>query len=175
MTQEDLEGYIRAVPDFPKPGILFRDITPLLGNAAARQIVLDQLEEQTKDLGLDAVAGIESRGFLFGMALADRLKIPFVPVRKIGKLPHDKIKYSYELEYGSATLEMHTDAIKMGDRVLIHDDLLATGGTAEAAAHLINRLEGEIAGFSFIIALNFLNGKEVLKSYKGEILTLIEY
>ena len=175
MTQKDLEGYIRAVPDFPKPGILFRDITPLLGNAGAREEVLSLLEDQTKGLKLDAIAGIESRGFLFGMALADRLKVPFVPIRKAGKLPYDKINFSYELEYGSATLEMHTDTIKKGDRVLIHDDLLATGGTAEAAANLINQLEGEIAGFSFIIALNSLNGREVLKPYKSDILSLIDY
>jgi adenine phosphoribosyltransferase len=175
MTKEEIEAFIRPVPDFPKPGILFRDITPLLGNAKAREAVLDLLEEAASGLELDAIAGIESRGFLFGIALADRLGIPFIPIRKAGKLPFEKIEYSYELEYGSATLEIHTDAVRQGDRVLVHDDLLATGGTAEAAAHLIDQIGGEVAGFSFIIALNFLNGRRVLEAYKKEIIALVEY
>ncbi|MCE2495778.1 MAG: adenine phosphoribosyltransferase [Flavobacteriales bacterium] len=175
MTLEQIENHIRAVPDFPKPGILFRDITPLLGHAKARKAVLDHLLEALSDWEIDAIAGIESRGFLFGMTLADALNIPFVPIRKAGKLPYDKIEHSYELEYGSATLEIHTDAIQPGDRVLIHDDLLATGGTAAAAAELLKRLDADVAGFSFIIALNFLGGDEVLRKYSGSIHTLISY
>ena len=175
MTLEQIENHIRAVPDFPKPGILFRDITPLLGHAKARKAALDHLLEALSDWEIDAIAGIESRGFLFGMTLADALNIPFVPIRKAGKLPYDKIEHSYELEYGSATLEIHTDAIQPGDRVLIHDDLLATGGTAAAAAELLKRLDADVAGFSFIIALNFLGGDEVLRKYSGSIHTLISY
>ena len=175
MTKDEIKGFIRPVPDFPKPGILFRDITPLLGDAKAREAVLDLLEEAASRLNLNAIAGVESRGFLFGMALADRLAIPFVPIRKAGKLPYEKIEHSYDLEYGSATLEIHTDAVKKGDRVLIHDDLLATGGTAVAAAQLIERIGGEVAGFSFIIALNFLDGRRVLEAYKKEIVALVEY
>lgn len=175
MTIEQIEKHIRAVPDFPKPGILFRDITPLLGHAKARKAVLDHLIEALADWDLDAIAGIESRGFLFGMTLADALGLPFVPIRKAGKLPYDKIEHSYELEYGSATLEIHTDAIKPGDRVLIHDDLLATGGTAAAGAELLNRLDAEVAGFSFIIALNFLGGEKVLEQYSNRIHSLISY
>ncbi len=175
MTIQEIEQHIRAVSDFPKPGILFRDITPLLGHAGARKAVLDRLVEAYKDQKIDVIAGIESRGFLFGMTLADALDVPFVPIRKAGKLPYEKIKYDYELEYGMATLEIHTDAVKAGDRVLIHDDLLATGGTGAAGAELLSKLGAELAGFSFIIGLNFLGGDEVLKKYSDQIHCLIEY
>lgn len=175
MTLEQIEKHIRAVPDFPKPGILFRDITPLLGHAKARKAVLEHLIRAVSDWEVDAIAGVESRGFLFGMALANAMGLPFVPIRKAGKLPYDKIEHSYELEYGSATLEIHTDAIQPGDRVLIHDDLLATGGTAAAGAELLKRLDADVAGFSFIIALNFLGGVEVLQKYSERIHSLIAY
>ncbi len=175
MTIEQIRQHIRSVPDFPKAGILFRDITPLLGHAKARKAVLQHLLEALGDWEIDAVAGIESRGFLFGMMLANAMGLPFVPIRKAGKLPYDKIAHSYELEYGSATMEIHTDAIRPGDRVLIHDDLLATGGTAAAGAELLEQLGANLPGFSFIMELNFLNGQEVLQKYSTRIHSLIEY
>lgn len=162
-----LRSFIRDVPDFPKPGIIFKDITPLLGNSAARKTVLELIVNDYKDLNIQAVAAIEARGFLFGMLLADALNVPFVPIRKMGKLPFRKMVEHYDLEYGTSVIEIHEDSIQPNTRVLIHDDLLATGGTAIAAGQLVRRLGGEIAGFSFIINLSFLNGSENLKSNFG--------
>ena len=170
-----LQETIRDVKDFPKEGIIFKDITPILVDAELCQDVIHELADYYREESIDAIAGIESRGFLFGMPLALALDIPFIPIRKSGKLPYETISHEYELEYGFSTIEMHIDAISEGHRVLIHDDLLATGGTAAAAAALIEKLDGEVAGFSFLINLAFLNGSDKLASYTNNIHSLVEY
>ncbi|MGI8893572.1 MAG: adenine phosphoribosyltransferase [Bacteroidia bacterium] len=175
MIEEKLKKVIRAVPDFPKPGILFRDITPVLQNPQLCLDVVAALLQQMNGNKVDVIAAVESRGFLFGMLLARELKIPFVPVRKAGKLPYKTISHSYDLEYGSATVEVHEDAISAGSNVLIHDDLLATGGTAVAAAELMKKLGGNVAGFSFIISLIFLEGRKTLIPYSNNIIELVKY
>ena len=169
----DLEDYTRIIPDFPKPGIVFKDITPLLGNVEASAQCLDQLLLLTDGATVDKVVGVESRGFFFGMLLAQRLKAGFVPVRKPGKLPFDTLKEPYELEYGWDALEIHEDAIEKGDRVLIHDDVLATGGTARAVCNLVEQLGGEIVQCNFIMQLDFLHGKEKLS--KHPVASLLNY
>ena len=156
---------IRDIPDFPKSGILFKDITPVLGDAAAFQEVVDCFVAQAQSWSPDVVVGIESRGFLFGAPVALALGIGFVPVRKIGKLPAETIQEEYALEYGTAIVEVHRDALRPGQRVMIVDDLLATGGTAAAAAKLVEKLGGEVAGFSFLIELAFLSGRNALSGY----------
>lgn len=173
--QTDIQSHIRDVPDFPEPGILFKDITPVLQNPQLCSRMLDYLAKQCAPLKIEAVAAIESRGFMFGFPLALRLNVPFVPIRKKGKLPYHVVSHDYKLEYGFATIEAHTDAIKPGARVLIHDDLLATGGTAGAAAELIKKLGGEVAGFSFLVELRFLGGRKKLEQYTTEITTLVGY
>jgi adenine phosphoribosyltransferase len=173
--EQQLKSIIRDVPNFPKEGILFKDISTIMLNPEISNAVLDHLENLYKLADLKAIAGIESRGFLFGYPLAMRLGIPFILIRKQGKLPYDKISFSYELEYGSATIEMHTDAISTGDKVLIHDDLLATGGSAAAAAELILKSGGIVAGFNFLVSLDFLNGEEKLKNYTDNIVNLARY
>lgn len=152
--------YIRAVPDFPEPGILFRDITPLLAEPMAFAHALDWVAEQCS--GADAVVGIESRGFIIGAPIAQRLNLPFIPIRKAGKLPADTISRSYELEYGTATIEMHSDAVASGARIALVDDLLATGGTAEAAIQLVLQTGAEIDNVAFLIELAALNGRDRL-------------
>lgn len=173
--EERLKAAIRAVPDFPKPGILFRDITPVLEDAALSNACVDGFVDALKGQRIDAIAGIESRGFLFGMPLAMKLGVPFVTVRKKGKLPWKTVAYKYDLEYGSAEVEMHVDSVKPGMRVLVHDDLLATGGTAMAAAELIRMQQGVVAGFSFLIELSFLQGVDRLRPYHAEIVRLATY
>lgn len=176
MSLEDkLKSTIRDVVDFPKEGIVFKDISTIMLDPIISNEVLDHLVDLYKDQNLDAIAGIESRGFLFGYPLALRLGLPFVLIRKKGKLPYDKISHSYDLEYGSAVIEMHTDAIKKGDKVLIHDDLLATGGSASAAAELIKKCGGEIFGFNFLVSLDFLGGEKNLKSYSENIINLVRF
>jgi adenine phosphoribosyltransferase len=175
MISKQLAATVRDVPDFPKPGIMFKDITPVLADPELCDGILDHLVERYKDQGLDAVVGIESRGFLFGMSLAHKLKLPFVPVRKKGKLPHNVISYSYDLEYGSATVEVHKDALKPGMKVLIHDDLLATGGTAVAAAELVKELGAIPYAFAFLIGLSFLEGDTKLKQYTDNIYSITSY
>jgi adenine phosphoribosyltransferase len=170
---DKIKRKIRDIQDFPKEGILFRDITPLLADAALTKAALQHLSEPFESDPPDAIAGIESRGFLFGMLLSSHFGIPFIPVRKSGKLPYDKISHSYSLEYGEATIEMHTDAIERGMNVLIHDDLLATGGTAAAAASLVEKLHGTVYGFSFLLELRMLNGRKLLGEHKIE--SLIQY
>ena len=157
-----LRAHLRDVPDFPKPGILFKGITPLLADPRAFHITLDLFAERFIGEHVDVVVGVESRGFIFGGALAARLNASFVPVRKPGKLPYRTEQVSYSLEYGEATLQMHVDSIKSGARVLIVDDLLATGGTAAAAAELAHRQGGVVAGFAFVIELDFLDGRKKL-------------
>ena len=165
MTRILATKLIRDIPDFPKSGILFKDITPVLGDAAAFQEVVDCFVAQAQSWSPDVVVGIESRGFLFGAPVALALGIGFVPVRKIGKLPAETIQEEYALEYGTAIVEVHRDALRPGQRVMIVDDLLATGGTAAAAAKLVEKLGGEVAGFSFLIELAFLSGRNALSGY----------
>ncbi|MEO9887321.1 MAG: adenine phosphoribosyltransferase [Balneola sp.] len=157
-----LESVIRTIPDFPKPGIQFKDITTLLADKKALRVTTKALCDPYLNTECDVIVGLESRGFLFGTNMAEVLNTSFVPVRKPGKLPFDKISESYDLEYGTDLVEMHSDAIKEGDKVIIHDDLIATGGTALAASNLVKRLGGEIIGYSFIIELSFLKGREKL-------------
>lgn len=171
---DKLESVIRDVKDFPKEGIIFKDITPILKDATLCDEVISVIASEFEGK-IDVVAGVESRGFLFGMGIASKLGLPFIPIRKVGKLPYDKISHKYELEYGYSEIEIHTDAIEKGQRVLIHDDLLATGGTAAASAELIQKLEGEISGFSFLIDLEFLKGEEVLKQYSNNIHSILKY
>lgn len=172
---DKLKAKIRDVENFPKEGITFKDITPILSDSHLCKEITETLVEKYKNLGLNAIVGVESRGFLFGMLLAYELGIPFVPVRKSGKLPFRTIQHSYELEYGSASMEVHIDAIQSGWKILIHDDLLATGGTASAAGHLVKELGGEVIGFSFLIDLSFLKGREFLAQYSKNINALITY
>jgi adenine phosphoribosyltransferase len=169
----ELTDYIRDVPDFPKPGILFRDITPLLGSPEAFSEVIDRLTARYQSQKVDAIVAVESRGFIFGAPLAIRLGASFVPVRKPGKLPYETIRHSYDLEYGSDTLEMHSDALKAGQRVVIVDDLLATGGTIEACLKLLSNFDVEIVECAFCINLAFLQGARRLKPHP--IFSLLEY
>ncbi len=173
--QEKLIVAIRDVPDFPKPGILFKDISPIMLDAQLSNEVLENLYLSYRDQNIDAVAGIESRGFLFGYPLAMRLGIPFILIRKQGKLPYKKISHSYDLEYGSAVIEIHNDAVSEGQRILIHDDLLATGGSADAAAELIKKCGGEVAGFNFLVGLSFLKGENKLIKHTENISSLIAF
>ena len=156
---------IRDIPDFPKPGIVFKDIHPVMQNTAALAEVVDLLMEDARDKGAEVIVGIESRGFIFSAPMAIGMDIPLVLARKIGKLPFDRISEEYALEYGTATIEMHTDTVSPGQRVYIVDDLLATGGTARATAKLVERLDGRVCGFGFMVELEFLNGREVLSNY----------
>jgi adenine phosphoribosyltransferase len=169
----NIKDHIRSIKDFPKPGIMFRDITTLLNSPEAMKYTLNELYKRCEGLGINKVIGIESRGFMFGCMLAERLNAGFVPVRKPGKLPYKTIKETYDLEYGCDTIEMHSDAIKPGDNVLLHDDLLATGGTARAAANLVEKLGGKIVLASFIIELSFIKGRDKLKEYN--IYSLVDY
>ena len=169
----DLASTIRNVPDFPKKGVVFRDITTLLKNKDALHLSLDMLYDHYKNERIDKVVGIESRGFILGAALAIKLGAGFVPIRKPGKLPAEKVRQEYQLEYGSDAIEVHRDAIGKGERVLIHDDLLATGGTILAASKLVEQLGGTIVGLSFLIELSFLQPRKRLAQYN--IFSLITY
>ena len=170
---EELKKVIREVPDYPKEGILFYDITTLLINGEAFGKTVDALAEHSSGEKIDAVLGVEARGFIFGAAVANRLKVGFIPVRKPGKLPSKVISESYSLEYGEDTLEMHEDAVASGKRILIVDDLLATGGTAAAACKLVEKAGGEVVECCFVIELNFLQGREKLSDQK--IFSLLRY
>lgn len=169
----DLKSRIRDIPDFPKPGIVFKDITTLLQDFDAFQFSINMLAKQHQNNKIDKVAGIEARGFVFGAAVAYAMNTGFIIIRKPGKLPYQTVKQTYELEYGTDEIEIHEDAIKSGERILLIDDLLATGGTMAAAAELINKVGGKIVGISFVIELTFLHGREKLKDYN--IHSLIEY
>jgi len=169
----DLASYIRDIPDFPKPGIVFKDITPMLGDPAAFAGVVDGIADHYADQSIDLVLGIEARGFIVAAPVAYRFGAGFVPVRKTGKLPWHIEREEYELEYGTDLLEIHRDAVQPGQRVLIVDDVMATGGTAAATARLVEKLGGEIAGFGFIIELAFLAGREKLGG--REIVSLLSY
>lgn len=169
----ELDDYIRLIPDFPKPGVIFKDITTLLSDKEASTFCLEKLLELVGDQAIDKVVGIESRGFFFGMLLAQRLNAGFVPVRKPGKLPAATLKEPYQLEYGMDVLEIHEDAITKGERILIHDDVLATGGTARAACNLVEKLGGTIVQCNFIMELMFLDGKQKLRNHN--IASVLQY
>jgi adenine phosphoribosyltransferase len=174
MTDCDaLKKLIREVPDFPKPGILFYDVTTLLKDKLGFAMLIDALTERFLSKDIDLVLGIEARGFIFGPALAYRLNAGFIPVRKPKKLPSETVKVTYDLEYGQDTLEMHKDAIKPGQRIVIVDDLLATGGTAQATAKLAKSLGADICGLAFVVELDFLNGRDKLKEY--DVVSLLHY
>ena len=169
----DIENFIRDIRDFPKQGILFKDIAPLLNSPEATKECLSQLVQLVQNQHIDKVVGVESRGFFFATLIAQELNAGFVPVRKPGKLPFTIVSQSYDLEYGTDQVEMHTDAIQKGDRVLLHDDVLATGGTAEAVCKLIESLGGVVVQCNFIMVLEFLNGKDKLKGY--DIASVLKY
>jgi adenine phosphoribosyltransferase len=175
MIAEQIKAAIRDISDFPKPGIIFKDITPILKDPELCIRIVDAFVEELTGVRIDAVAGIESRGFLFGLTLATKLCVPFIPVRKAGKLPFTIKQKAYKLEYGTAIIELHTDAFEPGQYILIHDDLLATGGTALAASELIQEMGGIIAGFSFVVGLGFLNGKERIAPVCDKLVVLAEY
>lgn len=168
-----LEDWIRDIPDFPQKGVLFKDITPMLQNGAAFHAAIEQLAAHYAGAGIQKVVGVESRGFIFGAPLAYMLNCGFVPVRKFGKLPYKTVNVEYALEYGTNVVEVHTDAIAPGERVLIVDDLLATGGTVLAALELVEKLGGQIAGIAFLVELTFLRGREHLKDH--DVFALIKY
>lgn len=169
----NIENYIRDIQDFPKPGIIFKDITPLLQSSKTTNACLDLLISSLEGKKIDKVVGVESRGFFFGMLLAQKLGVGFIPVRKPKKLPYETISASYELEYGFDTLEMHTDAIEKGEHILIHDDVLATGGTAKAVCDLVEQLGGNIVQCNFLMEIDFLKGREKIAGY--EIFSVLKY
>ena len=171
--EADVKRAIRTIPDYPKKGIPFKDLTTLWINGKLNRRVTDDLERRWKKVQLDKIVGVEARGFIVGAPLADRLGIGFVPARKVGKLPAKKISVNYELEYGRQGLEMHSDSISKGDRVLVVDDLLATGGTSKAAATLVERLGGEVIGFAFVTELKGLNGRRKLAGH--EVYSIAKY
>ena len=175
MISKKIDLVIREVPDFPKPGINFKDITTLLLDSKLSSNIIDAFIERLKRKKIDAVVGIESRGFLFGFLLASKLEIPFIPIRKVGKLPGETLRYKYDLEYGSAEVEIHKSDIKKGWNVIVHDDLLATGGTACAAAELVQDLGAKVTAFTFVISLDFLNGIQKLEQYSKDIVSLKRY
>ena len=175
MISEELNKTIRTIQDFPKAGIDFKDITPLLINQDLSSLIIDEFEKQLRGIKLDAIVGVESRGFLYGFLLANKIGVPFIPIRKVGKLPGETLKFKYDLEYGSSEVEIHKNDIKEDWNVLVHDDLLATAGTACAAAELIYKLGAKVAAFAFVVSLDFLNGKEKLKEYSDTIISLKDY
>ena len=162
---DSIKRLIRDIPDFPKEGIIFKDITPILGDPAAMARITGAFEKEFEAAKATRIVGIESRGFIFGALLAQQLSVPFTPVRKPGKLPYDKISVSYTLEYGEGTLEMHSDGVGRDDRVLVIDDLLATGGTAAAACELVEKIGASVAGIGFVIELGFLDGRKRLEGH----------
>jgi len=175
MISQKIDQIVREVPDFPKSGINFKDITSLLLDSDLSTEIVDSFIERLEGKIIDAVVGIESRGFLYGFLLANKLGVPFIPVRKVGKLPGDTLKYKYDLEYGSSEVEIHKSDIKKGWNVVIHDDLIATGGTACAASEMIFQLGAKVTAFTFVISLDFLNGKEKLNKYSKNIISLKKY
>jgi len=172
-VEREFKAAIRRIPNFPKKGIIFRDITTLWKNGRLLKKSTDVLYERYKSKRIDAVLGIEARGFVVGAPLAERLGVGFVPLRKLGKLPGEKVSESYDLEYGTATLEIHRDAIEKGERILIVDDLIATGGTALAAAKLVEVLRGKVMGFAFVVELSELRGRDALQGY--DVFSIVRY
>lgn len=174
MSKIDLASLVRYVPNFPKPGIKFVDVTPFMANHDAMVQIVDEMVEPFQAGGIDVVCGIESRGFIFGSLIAYKLGVPFVPIRKAGKLPAETISKSYDLEYGQATIEIHKDSIEPGQKVLVVDDLLATGGTMEAACELVEQLGGEVVGCPFLVELTFLPGRKTLEKYNVHALFTVD-
>ncbi|MDM1049231.1 adenine phosphoribosyltransferase [Sphingobacterium hotanense] len=175
MIEDQLKAVIRDIPDFPKPGIVFKDITPLLQHSELVELAVQEFARRLENIEFDVIAGIESRGFLFGFLLAQYMKKPFIPIRKQGKLPYHTVSESYKLEYGQATIEMHEDAFPKGTKVLLHDDLLATGGTVVAASKLIEKVGGSVAGYTFVISLDFLQSAGRLTRFNENIISLVGY
>jgi len=173
VSAADLAGKIRDIPDFPQPGIVFKDIMPLVADPASLKETIDLLAEWARPREPDVILGAEARGFIFGGALADRLHCGFVPARKPGKLPWQTVEATYELEYGTDSLQVHADALGKGSRVIVHDDVLATGGTAKAKTELVEQLGGVVVGVLFVIELTFLNGRDRLEGY--DVQSLIQY
>ena len=170
---KSLKDYVVTVPDFPEKGVMFRDVTSVLEDAEGLHLAIDEMQKCLDGLDFDVIAGVESRGFIFGMPIAYNLKKPFVPVRKAGKLPRETVSLTYDLEYGQATIEMHTDSIKPGQRVVIVDDLIATGGTVAAAAKLVEALGGEVVRILFLMELEGLEGRKRLSNY--DVASVIKY
>ena len=175
MMEAELKSIIRDFPDYPKPGIIFKDISPILLDMNLYGKVISIFVERIRELNIDAIVGVESRGFWFGPSIAHQLNIPFIPIRKKGKLPGETFSYSYDLEYGSATIEVQKDSLSKGACVLIHDDLLATGGTAKAAAELVNQAGAKTVAFAFLVNLTFLNAEVDLKDISNNIISLVNY
>ena len=175
MLEKKIKDAIRDVVDFPKAGIVFKDITPILEDPILTNEIADEFVAKCKEFKIDAVLGIESRGFFWGLLIAQKMGVPFIPVRKKGKLPYKTISYKYDLEYGSAEIEMHEDAVSKGMNILVHDDLLATGGTAMAASELVKSQGANVAAFTFLVNLTFLNGEEKLSSYSDNLISLVNY
>ncbi len=173
MIREKLEDYVRTIPDFPEPGIMFRDITTILSDADGLKLAIDEMQKTLDGVDFDVIAGAESRGFIFGAAIAYNMHKPFILIRKKGKLPCETVEQSYDLEYGQATIEIHKDAVEPGQKVVIIDDLIATGGTIEAAAKLIEKLGGEVVKMVFLMELKGLNGREKLAKY--DVASVISY
>jgi adenine phosphoribosyltransferase len=175
MISKKIKDIIRSVSDFPKKGIHFKDITPLLLNPKISDEIVNEFINKLSHINIDAIVGVESRGFLFGFLLANKMGIPFIPIRKAGKLPSKTISIAYELEYGVSEIEIHIEDIQPGWNILIHDDLLATGGTALASCQLIEEANAKIAAFAFVVSLDFLNAKDKLIKYSKNIISLVEY
>jgi adenine phosphoribosyltransferase len=175
MISKKIKDIIRSVSDFPKKGIHFKDITPLLLNPKISDEIVNEFINKLSHINIDAIIGVESRGFLFGFLLANKMGIPFIPIRKAGKLPSKTISIAYELEYGVSEIEIHIEDIQPGWNILIHDDLLATGGTALASCQLIEEANAKIAAFAFVVSLDFLNAKDKLIKYSKNIISLVEY
>ena len=173
--EQKVKNAIRDIPNFPKEGIVFKDITPILQNSQLCKEIVEDIKQKVEGLNIQGVAGIESRGFLIGVPLAMALNVPFILIRKKGKLPYDTVSYKYDLEYGSAEIEMHTDAVSKGQNILLHDDLLATGGSASAAAELIQMQGANVTAINFLVELSFLNGREVIEKYSKNITNLANY
>ena len=173
--EQKIKAIIRDVPNFPKEGIMFKDITPVFLFPELRREITKSFCDKVSNIQIDVIVGIESRGFLFGMLMAEYLNVPFVPIRKKGKLPSDTYGVDYDLEYGKASIEIHKDALKPGQKVLLHDDLLATGGTIIASAELIKLTGAELVGFTFLVGLDFLNARQKLSKYSDNIITLANY
>lgn len=175
MIEDKIKRKLRSIVDFPRKGVIFRDITPILQDPQLCGEILDEMIRGLGKIEFDVVAGVESRGLLFGFLLANRLQKPFIMIRKEGKLPFDKLSQEYNLEYGKTSIEIHADSVEKGQRVLVHDDLLATGGTVSAATQLVNKLGGIVSAFSFIVELDYLGGREKLKKATPNIISLVRY
>lgn len=172
--KQRISSTVRDIPDFPVKGVVFKDITPVLQDIALFNDIISEMAEQFKDKKIDKIAGIESRGFIFGMPLSVKMNIPFIPIRKKGKLPAKTIAMNYDLEYGQATIEIHEDAVSKSEKVLIIDDLLATGGTTNAAIKLVEQIGGEVIAAAFVLELAFLNGREKIENKTAEIFSLLK-